>query len=181
MAEKKTKEKKASEKEQPKKKASEKEQPKKKAEGSGEELVELVRLSGVVVDGRLTLEKALMKIKGLGPRVAESIIPGLGHPRDMKVGLLDDKQIEEIEEKLENIDKTLPTWMLNRRKDLETGEDRHHIGPDLDMVRRNDVNLEKKMKSYRGVRHALNLPVRGQRTRSSFRKGSSIGVKRKKG
>jgi small subunit ribosomal protein S13 len=41
----------------------------------------------------------------------------------------------------------------------------------------------KKMKSYRGVRHIFNLPVRGQRTKSNFRKnkGKVTGVKRKAG
>ena len=34
----------------------------------------------------------------------------------------------------------------------------------------------KKIKSYKGWRHAMGQPVRGQRTRSHFRKGSSVGV-----
>jgi len=38
----------------------------------------------------------------------------------------------------------------------------------------------KKMKSYKGWRHSLGQPVRGQRTRSHFRKGSAIGVMKTK-
>ena len=38
----------------------------------------------------------------------------------------------------------------------------------------------KEIKSYRGLRHSLKLPVRGQRTRSHFRtKGNAMGVKKK--
>ena len=40
----------------------------------------------------------------------------------------------------------------------------------------------KKIKSYRGLRHAAGLPTRGQRTRSHFRKEKAKGAGiRKKG
>jgi small subunit ribosomal protein S13 len=139
-----------------------------------------VRLAGVVVDGNLPLTKALMKIKGVGPRVAESLIPTLGLPVDTRVGSLSEEQISLIEKKFEGINSILPAWMLNRRKDMDTGDDIHRLGPELDMQKREDVNIHKKIKSYRGVRHSLNLPCRGQRTRSSFRTGTTIGVSRRK-
>ena len=176
---------KAEEGEKPKKAKKEKKEKKeskqkKPEERGGKDVQQLVRLAGVVVDGSLTLPKALMKIKGVGPRVAEALIPQLGVSADATVGGLTEEQITEIEGKLEGVNTLLPTWMLNRRKDLDTGEDLHRVGPELDMQRREDINLEKKIKSYRGIRHSLNLPVRGQRTRSSFRTGSTIGVSRKK-
>ena len=152
------------------------------APGAGEDkdFVHLVRLAGVVVDGKLTIPKALMKIKGIGPRVAESIIKTLGHDSTTKIGKLNESQITEIEKKLEHINTLLPTWMLNRRKDISTGLDFHKLSAELDMVRREDINREKKIKSYRGIRHILGQPVRGQRTRSSFRTGTTLGVSRKK-
>lgn len=36
------------------------------------------------------------------------------------------------------------------------------------------------MRAYRGVRHQHGLPVRGQRTRGSFRKNKTVGVQKKK-
>ncbi|MFH1055351.1 MAG: 30S ribosomal protein S13 [Candidatus Altiarchaeota archaeon] len=148
--------------------------------GVDKDFVHLVRLAGVVVNGSLTIPKALMKVRGIGPRVAETIIIHLGFPADTKVGSLKEPQIAEIEKKLEGLNTMLPTWMLNRRKDFVTGVDFHKIGPELDIQRREDINREKKIRSYRGIRHSLDLPVRGQRTRSSFRTGSTIGVSRKK-
>ena len=59
--------------------------------------------------------------------------------------------------------------MLNRRKDLETGEDKHLLGTDLMIAKDNDLKLLKKTKSYIGLRHQRRLPVRGQRTQSNFR------------
>jgi small subunit ribosomal protein S13 len=42
-----------------------------------------------------------------------------------------------------------------------------------------DIKNLRKMKCYRGVRHSLGLPVRGQKTRSNFRKGKTVGVRKK--
>ena len=47
----------------------------------------------------------------------------------------------------------------------------------------NDIKMMKKMRSYKGIRHSLGLPVRGQRTKSNFRKnkGKVLGVRKKEG
>ena len=74
----------------------------------------------------------------------------------------------------------LPAWMLNRRKDYESGEDKHVINAELKLSREFDIKRLQLIKSYRGLRHAWGLPVRGQKTRSNFRKGSAIGVKKSK-
>ena len=69
--------------------------------------------------------------------------------------------------------------MLNRRGDIETGADIHVMGMDLNMTLREDLDLMKKMRSYKGIRHERGLRVRGQRTRSSGRTGAIVGVSRK--
>ncbi|MCX6694781.1 MAG: 30S ribosomal protein S13 [Candidatus Altiarchaeota archaeon] len=143
-------------------------------------VAQLVRVAGVVVNGNLDLVRAVMKVKGVGPRVSRALAPSLGIPPKTKIGSLNDVQINEIEDKLNNMHKYLPSWMVNRRKDKLTGNNLHLIGPTLDMQVREDINIEKKIRSYRGVRHSLGLPVRGQRTRSSFRTGGTLGVSRKK-
>jgi small subunit ribosomal protein S13 len=38
----------------------------------------------------------------------------------------------------------------------------------------------KKVRSYKGRRHEVGLPVRGQRTKSTFRKGISVGVRKRR-
>jgi len=70
--------------------------------------------------------------------------------------------------------------MLNRRGDIETGSDIHVMGMDLNMTLREDLDLMKKMRSYKGIRHERGLRVRGQRTRSTGRTGAIVGVSRKK-
>ncbi|MBC7111537.1 MAG: 30S ribosomal protein S13, partial [Methanothermobacter sp.] len=96
-------------------------------------------------------------------------------------GYLSDEEIERLEEAIKNPAKyNIPSWMINRRNDYETGEDKHLIESDLEMCLREDLNRMRKTRSYKGRRHELGLPVRGQRTKSTFRKGSSVGVRRKK-
>ena len=98
----------------------------------------------------------------------------------MKIGDLKDSQIEKIQEAIDNIGKNAPNWMLNHRKDLETGKDIHLIGSDIDMRLRDEINILKKIRSYRGIRHERGLRVRGQRTRANNRRGLALGVSKKR-
>jgi len=56
----------------------------------------------------------------------------------------------------------------------------HMSGVDMKVSEKFDIKAMIDKKSYKGVRHMLGLPVRGQRTKSSFRKGKTVGVVRKK-
>jgi small subunit ribosomal protein S13 len=106
----------------------------------------------------------------------------MGLDLNQKIGYLSDKEVEEIEEKIRDPKSiNIPDWMLNRRNDYETGETGHLIESDLMMTLRDDLNRMKKTRSYKGRRHEVGLPVRGQRTKSTFRKGSSVGVRRRRG
>jgi small subunit ribosomal protein S13 len=64
----------------------------------------------------------------------------------------------------------MPIWLKNRRKDYETGVDKHLLGTDLDLTQENDIKRLKKVKAYRGIRHIHGQPSRGQRTKSNFRR-----------
>ncbi|MFB6245262.1 MAG: 30S ribosomal protein S13, partial [Candidatus Nanohaloarchaea archaeon] len=98
---------------------------------------------------------------------------------DTKIGSLSDEEIDQIEETIKNPDENgIPAWLRNRRKDRETGEDIHLITSDLELKQEFDVRRYKEIDSYRGWRHEIGLPVRGQKTKSSFRSGSKIGVSR---
>ena len=141
----------------------------------------IVRLFGTDLRGDRTVELALTGIKGIGIMMARGIAHTIGVSPQEKLGDLSDEKIEEIEEIIKSPhDYSLPPWMLNRRRDYITGEDIHLVGADLIMSLREDLNRLKKIRSYRGIRHELGLPVRGQKTKSSFRTGRTLGVSRKK-
>ncbi len=121
----------------------------------------------------------LTKIKGVSWAVSNAICVKLGLDKRMKVEELDKETITKIEKMLSNLE--IPDFLKNRKYDLETGENKHLLTTDLDITREFDIKRLKKIKSYRGIRHALGLPVRGQRTRSHFkRKKIAIGVQKKK-
>jgi small subunit ribosomal protein S13 len=139
----------------------------------------LVRISRKDVDGNKTIEHALTDIKGVGLSLSRSMALTLGLNLSEKIGYISDENVLKIEEILEDPQKfNIPVWMLNRREDYSTGETTHLIESDLDMTLRDDLNRMKKTRSYKGRRHEVGLPVRGQRTKSTFRKGSSVGVRR---
>ena len=144
-----------------------------------EEFKHLVRISRKDVDGNKTFEYALTDIKGIGLSLSRTIGLTLGFDLNAKIGYIKDEDVLKIEELLENPQKFgIPDWMLNRRNDYTTGETTHLIESDLDMTLRDDLNRMKKTRSYEGRRHELGLPVRGQRTKATFRHGSSVGVSR---
>lgn len=143
----------------------------------------LVRIMNTDLLGSKCLITALQKIKGVGFAFANTICCITGLDKNMRAGKLTQKDVDNIEDVLKNPAKhKIPEWMLNRRKDYETGNDIHLFKSDLDFTLSNDIRRLQKIKSNRGLRHAWGLPVRGQKTKSNFRKskGKTLGVKRKK-
>lgn len=139
----------------------------------------LVRISRKDVNGTKTIEQALTEIKGVGISLSKTICRTLNLDLNSQMGYIDDEDVLKIEEILENPQKfNIPDWMLNRREDYETGDNIHLIESDLDMTLRDDLNRMKKTRSYKGRRHERGLPVRGQRTKSTFRHSSTVGVSR---
>jgi len=119
----------------------------------------------------------LRQIKGIGYMFANAMLQVLKINPHQKVGNLSAEQISSIEKIIENPkNANFPIWFLNRRQDMQTGEDMHLVTSDIAFNIRNDVEREKALFSWRGYRHMYGLKVRGQRTRCSGRKGGAVGV-----
>jgi small subunit ribosomal protein S13 len=144
------------------------------------EFKHIVRILDTDLDGKRSVVHALCGIKGIGWRVAKVIAISAGIDPGVKMGTLSDDEIEQLKTAINGVDKRLPQWMLNRRKDLLSGTDKHIMGTDQVLQLREDINLLRKIRSYRGIRHERGLKVRGQRTKSTGRKGLVVGVIRKK-
>ncbi|KPU63261.1 30S ribosomal protein S13 [Thermococcus sp. EP1] len=141
----------------------------------------IVRVANVDIDGHKQLRLALTGIKGIGVNFATIICKVAGLDPKMKAGYLTEEQVKAIEAVLEDPGKYgIPGWILNRPKDYESGRDLHLTGAKLVMAWREDVNRLRRIRAYRGIRHELGLPLRGQRTKSNFRRGSTLGVSRRK-
>lgn len=143
----------------------------------------IVRVADTDLKGEKEILYAMKKIKGVDIMYANMALSIAGVKKTIKVGELIDSEVKKIEDVLKNPSKhNVPTWLLNRRKDYESGDDKHLVGAELDFEQENDIKRMKKTKTYKGLRHQWNLTVRGQRTKSNFRrnKGKGLGVKRKK-
>lgn len=141
----------------------------------------VVRILSEDIEGNAKIYVGLTKIKGISWNLSNAICNVLKIDKNRKVGSLTDEEIKKISEFVKN--PQLPSFILNRRFDFETGEDKHLIGTGLELQKDFDIKRLKKIKSYRGIRHAAGLPVRGQRTRSHFRskdRKRTVGVRRKK-
>jgi len=119
----------------------------------------------------------LTQIRGVGYMFANTILNLLKINPDQRIGYLSSEQVKSIESIIKNPSASnFPSWFLNRRKDIETGEDKHLITSDIAFTVRNDIEREKTSGSWRGIRHMFGLKVRGQRTRCTGRKGGAVGV-----
>jgi len=140
----------------------------------------IVRIIDTDVDGTLKAPYALTKIKGVNLNLTNVILKKAGINADVRAGFLTETEVEKIEEIIKDPARHgLPSWLLNRRKDLKTGKDMHLISADLVLRTKMDIDQMKEIKSWRGYRHAYGLKVRGQRTRTTGRKGKAVGVRRK--
>jgi small subunit ribosomal protein S13 len=140
----------------------------------------IIRIANSDLKGDKNIAYALRYVKGVGFAFSNAICKLTGIEGNKKTGELSDAEIAKIETVLkEPVKAGVPAWMLNRKKDPDTGIDKHLIGTDVKYVTENDIKMMKKIKCYKGVRHSLGLPVRGQRTRSNFRKnkGNVLGVR----
>jgi small subunit ribosomal protein S13 len=143
------------------------------------EFKHLVRVSGKDIKGQKNVVYGLSLIRGIGPRTARIVCSSGRVNWKKKIGNLTEKELEAIEREIKALENA-PPWLLNRQRDYASGKNRQVIGADLMLSLRDDLNRLRKTRSYRGIRHESGLPVRGQRTRSTFRKGSAVGVSRKK-
>jgi len=140
----------------------------------------IVRIAETDLDGTLKINHALSLIKGVGIGLADVIIKKAGVSPEARIGFLSEPEIEKLEDIIKKPGKySLPGWLLNRSKDIQTGKDLHLVGSDLTLQIKNDIEEMKKIRSWRGYRHAYGLKVRGQRTKVTGRTGKAVGVKKK--
>lgn len=140
---------------------------------------EIVRIAGNDLPGGITVSRALQRIKGIGIRTSK-VYAGLFEkqtkvPREILLGNIPAETDEVLASLITS--GVLPGWMVNRRRDLYSGENVHTIGADLMFSVREDKQRLSRIKTRRGLRLLAGLPVRGQKTRSNFRrKQGAVGV-----
>lgn len=154
--------------------------PERKSRPEKHEMRELVRIFNTDLDGTKPIILGITGIKGISYAMSKAICNVSGLDPKIKLTSLKEEDIRLIEKIIRDpLSAGIPLWMINRKRDRDSGKNLHLCGPDLDVARRFDIQRLIDIKSYKGSRHMLGLPARGQRTRSCFRKGKSVGVLRK--
>ncbi|MDG1525793.1 MAG: 30S ribosomal protein S13 [Candidatus Thalassarchaeaceae archaeon] len=139
----------------------------------------IIRLADSDVDGLSRIGMGLTSVKGVGVRTALQICKIAGIDKDKLGGHLTDAEQEKIRKAIDVYPEQVPLWMLNRQRDIETGDELHLFSMEVSMTQGDDIARLRSTKAYRGLRHAARKRVRGQRTRSNGRTGLTLGVQRK--
>jgi small subunit ribosomal protein S13 len=144
------------------------------------EFRQILRVAGTNADGTKKLTYGLLRIKGVGPSYAAAIVKAAELKPESRLGDLSENDVQRLEDVMRDPAKySLPPRLFNRRKGLDSGRDVHLIGADLALSIKSDVDFMTDIRSWKGVRHSLGLKVRGQRTRTTGRKGRAVGVAKK--
>ncbi|MDX1596791.1 MAG: 30S ribosomal protein S13 [Nitrosopumilaceae archaeon] len=144
---------------------------------SSQEYRHIVRIVGNDILGEKKILVGLTQIRGIGYNFANAIVTALKINPNSNIGYLTESDVQSIEKLITDPRASnFPSWFLNRRKDIETGNDMHLLTSDIEFTIRNDIERERLTNSWRGYRHLYGLKVRGQRTRTAGRKGGAVGV-----
>merc|ERR1712037_1046127 len=104
-----------------------------------------------------------------------------GRYRHLQAGQLDDEEIKRMETIMLSLRQyKVPDYFLNRQKDAKDGTFTQVISNGLETKLREDLERMKKIRCHRGLRHYWMLRVRGQHTKTTGRRGRTVGVSKKK-
>uniref|UniRef100_A0A0G4F3D0 40S ribosomal protein S18 n=1 Tax=Chromera velia CCMP2878 TaxID=1169474 RepID=A0A0G4F3D0_9ALVE len=130
----------------------------------------ILRILNTNVDGRQKVMYALTVIKGVGRRMSDMICKKADIDKNKRAGELTAEEINKVVSILQNpMQFKIPSWFLNRQRDIKDGKTYHVASNQLDTKLREDLERLKKMRAHRGIRHYWNLKVRGQHTKTTSR------------
>eukprot|EP01105_Mastigella_eilhardi_P019925 TRINITY_DN4712_c0_g1_i1.p1 TRINITY_DN4712_c0_g1~~TRINITY_DN4712_c0_g1_i1.p1 ORF type:complete len:165 (+),score=54.76 TRINITY_DN4712_c0_g1_i1:192-686(+) len=141
----------------------------------------ILRVVNTNIDGRQKIIYALAAIKGVGPRLATVLCKKAEIDTNKRAGEVSMAECDKIIDIMAHPKQfNIPEWFLNRRKDYVDGKSGQVHSNVLETKLREDIERLKKMKNHRGLRHYWGLRVRGQHTKTTGRKGRTVGVSKKK-
>mgnify|MGYP002855838744 CR=1 FL=1 len=146
----------------------------------GDDFSYIVRIADTDIDGLRPITYGLASVKGVGIRTSMMICRLSGIDGKRLGGHLTTDEQDQLRKAIDDYATNVPWWMVNRQRDLESNEDAHIIANEVSMTKDDDVSRLAEIKTFRGMRHRSGHKVRGQRLRSNGRRGSALGVERKK-
>ncbi len=105
------------------------------------------RIAGIDIPENKKVRFSLRYVYGIGPKLADEIIEETRIDGDKRAKDLTGEEINKIQRAIE----------------------KYNVEGNLRRLIRENIDRLKRIGSYRGLRHKLSLPTRGQRTRSNAR------------
>ena len=107
----------------------------------------MARIAGIDLPNEKRIDVALTRVYGIGKFTGQKILTKLRIDSAIRVKNLTSEQINLLQKEVE----TIP------------------VEGELKKIVRENIQTLKRIQSYRGLRHTMKLPVRGQRTRTNAR------------
>ncbi|MEK7524763.1 MAG: 30S ribosomal protein S13 [Patescibacteria group bacterium] len=107
----------------------------------------MARIAGIDLPNEKRIDIALTRVYGIGKFTGQKILTKLRIDPTIRVKNLNPEQINLLQKEVE----TIP------------------VEGELKKIVRENIQTLKRIQSYRGLRHTMKLPVRGQRTRTNAR------------
>lgn len=117
----------------------------------------MARISGVTIPSDKQVQIGLTYVYGIGPKSAAEILKAADVEPTVRVKDLNDGEISRIQEVINN---------------------NYTVEGELQRIVSGNIKRLKDIGAYRGIRHKMNLPSRGQRTKTNARtrRGKKITV-----
>ena len=137
----------------------------------------ILRVLNTNVDGKEKIMYALTAIRGIGRRFSNICCKKAEVDLRKRAGELSAEELEAIMQIVNNPRAyKIPDWFLNRQKDVKDGRYSQLTSSSLDTKLREDIERLKKIRNHRGLRHYWGFTVRGQHTKTTGRRGKTVGV-----
>jgi small subunit ribosomal protein S13 len=117
----------------------------------------VARISGVTIPSEKQVWVALTYVYGIGPKTSYDILQAAKVEPTVRVKDLTDAEITHIQDVI---------------------SENYNVEGELQQIVTGNIKRLKDIKAYRGLRHSLNLPTRGQRTKTNARtrRGKKVTV-----
>lgn len=136
----------------------------------------ILRILNTNVDGRRKVPFALTAIKGVGRRFAHLVCKRASIDTSKRAGELKKAEVANIVTILSEASQYVPVYFLNRQSDRRTGKQLQLVSNELNANNRADYARWKKIRLHRGLRHMWGIKTRGQRTKTTGRRGRIPGT-----
>ena len=148
---------------------------------AGDDFQHILRVLNTNVDGKQKVMYAITAIRGIGRRFSNLVCKKGEVDMRKRAGELSAEELEQLMTIVANPRQyKIPDWFLNRQKDIKDGRFMQITSSSLESKLRDDLERLKKIRAHRGLRHYWCLRVKGPHTKTTGRRGRTVGVAKKR-